>query len=58
MHLMNLMDDEELFYEQLSEQICMNSLIASKKFEYVNKTMKNRVYSFMPLMLGGSIKSV
>ncbi len=52
---MNLMDDEELLYEQLVEQIYVNSLIASKKFEDVKKAVKNRVYSFIHLVLSGII---
>ena len=41
--LMNLMDDEELHYEQLGEQI----LIAFKEFKDVNKSVKNLIYSFI-----------
>ncbi len=50
-HLMQLLDDENQLYEQLGEQIYVNSLIASKKFADVNKSVKNLVYSFVPLLL-------
>lgn len=54
-HLMNLLDDEKGLYEQLGEQIYVNSLIASKKFKDVNKSVKNLVYSFIPLLVSGII---
>jgi|TARA_R110002051_G_scaffold116589_1_gene190146 hypothetical protein len=49
--MMDLMDDEEQLYDQLGEQIFVNSLIASKKFTDVNRSVKNLVYSFIPLLL-------
>lgn len=49
--LMELMDDETQLYEQLGEQIYVNSLIASKKFRDVNKSVKNLVFSFIPLLV-------
>ncbi|MEB8330702.1 DUF5706 domain-containing protein [Flavobacteriaceae bacterium KMM 6897] len=49
--LMDLMDDEHQLYDQLGEQIFVNSLIASKKFTDVNKSVKNLVYSFIPLLV-------
>tara|TARA_R110002051_G_C8769485_1_gene503499 strand:- start:16330 stop:16857 length:528 start_codon:yes stop_codon:yes gene_type:complete len=49
--LMDLMNDEHLLYDQLGEQIYVNSLIASKKFTDVNKSVKNLVYSFVPLLV-------
>ena len=48
---MGLLDDEKHLYAQLGEQIFVNSLIASKKFSDVNKSVKNLVYSFIPLTL-------
>ncbi len=54
-HLINLLEDEERLYEQLGEQIFVNSLIASKKFKDVNKSVKNLVYSFIPLLASGII---
>lgn len=49
--MMDLMDNEEQLYDQLGEQIFVNSLIASKKFTDVNRSVKNLVYSFIPLLL-------
>lgn len=49
--LMDLMDNEQQLYDQLGEQIFVNSLIASKKFTDVNKSVKNLVYSFIPLLV-------
>lgn len=54
-HMMRLMDDETALYEQLGEQIYVNSLIASKKFKDVNKSVKNLVYSLIPLLASGII---
>ncbi|MET6990951.1 Pycsar system effector family protein [Sediminicola arcticus] len=49
--LMDLMDNEEELYDHLGAQIFVNSLIASKKFTDVNKSVKNLVYSFIPLLI-------
>ena len=48
---MNLLNTENELYEQLGEQIFVNSLIATKKFSDVNKSVKNLVYSFIPLTI-------
>lgn len=50
-NLMDLMDNEIQLYDHLGEQIFVNSLIASKKFTDVNKSVKNLVYSFIPLLV-------
>jgi len=48
----DLLDDEERLYTQLGEQIFVNSLIADKKFADVNNSVKNLVYSFIPMLIG------
>jgi hypothetical protein len=48
---MDLLDDEEKLYGQLGEQIYVISLIASKKFSDVNNSVRNLVYSFIPLLV-------
>lgn len=48
---MDLLDDEKTLYRQLGEQIYVNSLIASKKFSDVNNSVRNLVYSFIPLLI-------
>ncbi|WP_455169335.1 Pycsar system effector family protein [Aegicerativicinus sediminis] len=48
---MELLDNQNHLYAQLGEQIFVNSLIASKKFSDVNKSVKNLVYSFIPLTI-------
>ena len=46
-----LLDEQEL-YAQLGEQIYVNSLIASKKFSDVNNSVRNLVFSFIPMSVG------
>jgi hypothetical protein len=53
--LMELLDDETRLYEQLGEQIFVNSLIASKKFLDVNRSVRNLVFSFIPLLISAVI---
>lgn len=48
---MDLLDDENTLYHQLGEQIYVNSLIAKKKFSDVNNSVRNLVYSFIPLLI-------
>lgn len=45
-----LLEDEKSLYNQLGEQIYVNSLIADKKFCDVNKSIRNLVYSFIPML--------
>ncbi|MBC2839546.1 Pycsar system effector family protein [Robiginitalea sp. SC105] len=48
----DLLNDDESLYGQLGQQIYVNSLIATKKFSTVNKSVRNLVYSFIPMSLG------
>ncbi|EAR17145.1 Pycsar system effector family protein [Robiginitalea biformata] len=48
----DLLNDEKNLYGQLGAQIYVNSLIATKKFSDVNKSVRNLVYSFIPMILG------
>lgn len=47
----DLLRDENRLYSQLGEQIYVNSLIANKKFSDVNNSVRNLVYSFIPLLV-------
>ena len=48
----DLLNNAEELYDQLGQQIYVNSLIASKKFSDVNKSVRNLVYSFIPMGIG------
>lgn len=45
----DLLNNDETLYGQLGQQIFVNSLIATKKFGSVNKSVRNLVYSFIPM---------
>lgn len=47
-----LLDNQDDLYGQLGQQIYVNSLIASKKFADVNNSVRNLVYSFIPMAIG------
>ncbi|MCO5725151.1 Pycsar system effector family protein [Robiginitalea marina] len=47
-----LLENEEELNHQLGQQIYVNSLIASKKFSDVNNSVRNLVYSFVPMLIG------
>lgn len=47
-----LLEDDQRLYAQLGEQIYVNSLIADKKFSDVNNSVRNLVYSFVPMLIG------
>lgn len=51
-HFADLLNRSEDLYDQLGQQIYVNSLIASKKFSDVNKSVRNLVYSFIPMGVG------
>lgn len=46
-----LLDEQEDLYGQLGQQIYVNSLIAAKKFADVNNSVRNLVYSFIPMTI-------
>lgn len=48
-HFSALLDHADQLYDQLGQQIFVNSLIASKKFSDVNRSVRNLVYSFIPM---------
>lgn len=50
-----LLDKEKELYDQLGQQIYVISLIASKKFSDVNNSVRNLVYSFIPLLVAVGI---
>ena len=46
-----LLENDQALYDQLGQQIYVHSLIASRKLGNVNKSVRNLVYSFIPMML-------
>lgn len=46
-----LLEKDQVLYDQLGQQIYVHSLIASGKLSNVNKSVRNLVFSFMPMML-------
>lgn len=49
---LKLLEDDGELYSHLGQQIYVNSLIASKKFSDVNNSVRNLVYSFVPMLIG------
>jgi hypothetical protein len=47
----DMLEQEKFLYDQLGQQIYVNSLIATKKFGDVNKSIRNLVYSFVPMSI-------
>jgi len=46
-----LLENDRALYGQLGQQIYVHSMIASKKLGNVNKSVRNLVYSFIPMMI-------
>lgn len=45
-----LLEDDRALYDQMGQQIYVHSLIASRKLANVNKSVRNMVFSFIPMI--------